>query len=123
MHEMSLAEGIRDIVAQAAAAQGVDRVRAVVLEIGRLAAVEPDALRFCFDVMMRGTPAEGATMVIETTPGQGHCLTCDKAVAIESFYDPCPVCGGYRVQATGGMDMRVKAIDVHDGDDGGRADV
>ena len=119
MHEMSLAEGIRDIVSGEAAAQGVSRVRAVVLEIGQLAAVEPEALRFCFDVMMRGTPAEGAQMVIETTPGRGHCLICDKSVLIETFYDPCPECGNYRVRATGGMEMRVKALDLCDADDGG----
>lgn len=119
MHEMSLAEGIRDIVVQAAAAQGVTRVHGVVLEIGQLAAVEPDALRFCFGVMMRGTPAEGARMVIETTPGRGHCLTCDKLVSIETFYDSCPVCGNYQVRATGGMEMRVKALDLSDDDGGG----
>lgn len=123
MHEMSLAEGIRDIVEQEAAAQGVTRVRAVVLEIGQLAAVEVDALRFCFDVMMRGTPAEGSELVIESVPGAGQCLTCGKAVTIGSYYDPCPRCGNLRVQATGGMQMRVKAIDVCDGDMGGGVDV
>ena len=40
MHEMSLAEGVRTIIEDAAAANAFRSVRAVVLEIGELAAVE-----------------------------------------------------------------------------------
>ena len=58
MHEMSLAEGIRSIVDEAVSAQRLGRVRAVVLEIGELAAVEVEALAFCFDEVMRGSAAE-----------------------------------------------------------------
>ncbi len=46
VHEMALAESVLQLVDQTAAREGARRVRRVVLEIGRLAAVEPDALRF-----------------------------------------------------------------------------
>ncbi|EGQ63626.1 hydrogenase nickel insertion protein HypA, partial [Acidithiobacillus sp. GGI-221] len=36
------------------------RVHAVWLEIGALSSVEPEALRFNFDVITRGTLAEGS---------------------------------------------------------------
>ena len=49
MHEMSLAMGILQIVEEAAREQRFGRVRSVWLEIGDLAAVEADAMRFCFD--------------------------------------------------------------------------
>ena len=60
MHEMSLAEGVLQIVEDAARSQGFSQVTAVRLEIGRLSSVEPEALRFCFDVVVRGSLAEGA---------------------------------------------------------------
>ena len=62
MHEMSLAEGVRTIIEDAAATNGFRSVRAVVLEIGELAAVEADALRFCLDVVLADTVAAGAAI-------------------------------------------------------------
>ncbi|MCZ4305651.1 hydrogenase maturation nickel metallochaperone HypA [Zoogloeaceae bacterium G21618-S1] len=112
MHEMSLAEGIRGIVEDAAIAQGFTKVNAVVLEVGALSSVEIEALRFCFEVVMKGTVAEGARMDVDTIAGTGWCMPCAKSVAISQLYDPCPHCGSYQVQATGGTEMRVKALDV-----------
>ena len=44
MHEMSLAESVREIVDETARASGAKRVIAVRLEIGKLAQVEIDAV-------------------------------------------------------------------------------
>ena len=82
MHEMSLAEGIRSIVDEAVSAQRLGRVRAVVLEIGELAAVEVEALAFCFDEVMRGSAAEGARMEVFSVAGSGWCPECACSVAL-----------------------------------------
>lgn len=112
MHEMSLAEEIRSIVDEAVSAQRLGRVRAVVLEIGELAAVEVEALAFCFDEVMRGSAAEGARMEVFSVAGSGWCPECACSVALHRLYDPCPRCGGYRVTATGGTEMRVRELEV-----------
>jgi len=110
MHEMSIAESILQIVENAAGVQGFRRVREVRLEIGALAGVELDALRFCLDVVFRNSVAEGANLEIEKAPGQGFCLDCAESVPIQALYEACPRCGGYQVQATGGTEMRVKDL-------------
>lgn len=112
MHEMSLAEGVRSIVEDAARAQGFSKVRTVVLEIGELSSVEVDALRFCLDAVLRDTIAEGASIEVEAVPGTGWCMQCEASVPVHRLYDPCPQCGGYQVQPTGGSEMRVKEIEV-----------
>lgn len=112
MHEMSLAEGVRTIVEESAATNGFARVRTIVLELGELAAVELDALRFCLDVVLQDTVAEGANIEVEAVAGAGWCLACAKTVPMHEIYDACPVCGGYQVQLTAGKEMRVKALDV-----------
>lgn len=112
MHEMSLAEGVRGIVEDAARAQGFGKVRAVVLEIGELSSVEVDALRFCLEAVLRDTVAEGARIEVEAVPGVGWCLPCAASVAVHRLYDPCPQCGGYQVQPTAGTEMRVKELEV-----------
>lgn len=112
MHEMSLAEGIVQLVEDAARADGCSKVKTVWLEIGQLAAVEKEALRFCFDAVAGDTLAEGARLEIIETPGQGWCMKCENKVPVSALYDPCPVCGGYQVQVTGGNEMRVKELEV-----------
>jgi len=112
MHEMSLAEGIRGIVEEAARAHSGRRVDAVVLEIGELAAVEVEALSFCLEVVLRGTVAEGARIEIEAIPGAGWCMQCAATVPLAALYDACPHCGSYQVQATAGTEMRVKALEL-----------
>ena len=112
MHEMSLAENVLQIIEESAHAQDFRRVRCVVLEIGELAAVEPDAMRFCFDAVTRGTIADGATLQIMETPGAGRCLACDTDVAMHERYGLCPYCGSPRLQVTAGDQMRVKNLAV-----------
>ena len=112
MHEMSLAEGIVQLVEDAVRAEGCARVRAVWLEIGQLAAVEKESLCFCFDAVTRDTVAEGARLEIIETPGQGWCMKCEGNVAVTALYEACPVCGSYQIQVTGGDEMRVKELEV-----------
>jgi len=112
MHEMSLAEGVLQVIEDYARKEGYRRVKTVTLEIGRLSGAEPEAMRFCFDAVVRGTLADGAALEIVETEGSGWCLACGKTVPVAARYDPCPDCGGYQVQATGGMEMRVKELEV-----------
>ena len=76
MHEMSLAEGMLQLVEDGARANAATGVKAVWLEIGALAQVEVEALRFCFDAVTRGTLAEGARLEIVTPPGLAWCMPC-----------------------------------------------
>ncbi|MFZ5559000.1 MAG: hydrogenase maturation nickel metallochaperone HypA [Pseudomonadota bacterium] len=112
MHEMSLAEGVVRICEDAARSQGFSRVKALWLEVGPMAGVELDALKFCMDVVTRGTLAQDARLEIVETEGRGWCLQCSRPVAIAARYEACPECGGYQVQVTGGDEMRVKELEV-----------
>jgi hydrogenase nickel incorporation protein HypA/HybF len=112
MHEMSLAEGILQLVEETARREAATRVKLVVLEIGRLSMVEPDALRFCFDAVARGTLAEGAALDIEEVPGAGWCMQCAATVPMGERYATCPTCGSHQLQATAGSEMRVREIEI-----------
>lgn len=110
MHELSLAEGILQIVEDAAAQQGFKRVTEVRLEIGALSGVEVEALSFCLDMVLKDSIAAGARVELEKVPGTGFCLECGETVPVNALYDACPKCGSYQVQATGGTEMRVKDL-------------
>ncbi|HEY1461360.1 MAG TPA: hydrogenase maturation nickel metallochaperone HypA [Casimicrobiaceae bacterium] len=112
MHEMALATSVLQIVESTARQHGSGRVSAVCLEIGRLSHVEPEALRFSFDVVTRDSIADGARLEILTTDGTAWCMRCSDSVGLQRLGDPCPCCGSYQLQVTGGDEMRVKDIEI-----------
>ena len=93
MHEMSIAEGIIEIVERTAGRSGVTRVKEVRIEVGELAGVDIPSLEFAWVSVTRGGPAEGSRLVIERPRGEAWCLDCAKTVPLAKYGDPCPVCG------------------------------
>jgi hydrogenase nickel incorporation protein HypA/HybF len=114
MHEMSLAGGILKLVEDAAAREHFSRVTRLRLEAGRFAGVEVRSLRFALESMVPGTCLAGALIEIDEPPGPAWCLGCNAAVEITARTDPCPQCGGWRVQPTGGGELRVVDLMVED---------
>jgi len=109
---MALAESVIDLVEDAARANKVTRVKTVVIEIGALSHVSPEALRFCFDAVSRDSVAAGARLDIIAVAGAGWCLDCGKSVALAERFGACPECGQHHVQMTAGDEMRVKEVEV-----------
>jgi hydrogenase nickel incorporation protein HypA/HybF len=108
MHELGITQ---EIVALASAhAQGA-RVRRIVLEIGKLSAVLPDAVRFCFDVCSRDTTVEGAELDILELPGRARCRACGGEVVVEQPWGQCG-CGGMDLEWLSGTELRLKEIEV-----------
>lgn len=112
MHEMSLVEGVRQLIEDAALREGFTRVRSVQVEIGQLAGVERAAFEFCFDLALQDSLAAGARLDIIATPGRGRCRQCGQEGALAAVIDPCEHCGAYAVEVTGGTAMRVIDLEV-----------
>ncbi|WP_299179424.1 hydrogenase maturation nickel metallochaperone HypA [uncultured Neptuniibacter sp.] len=112
MHEMSIAEGIVQVLEEQSATQNYTRVKTVWLEIGPLAMIEAEALIFCFDAVTRDTLAEGAVLKIIDIEGEAFCMQCLKNVAITQRYDCCSLCGSHQLQVTQGDEMRIKELEV-----------
>lgn len=112
MHEMSICESLISIIEQQAVAQSFSKVNRVRLEIGALAGVETEALKFSFDVVTRGGIAENAALEIIELPTGGWCMPCAKDVAVKARFDACPDCGSYQIQITGGEELRIKDMEV-----------
>jgi len=112
MHEMSLAESVRELIEDAAAREGFSRVKSVRVEIGELSNVEREAFAFCFDLAMQGGITDGARLEIVATPGRGRCPQCGRETPLANVYDPCMHCGGFPVEVTSGTAMRVIDLEV-----------
>ena len=112
MHELSLAGGILRVLEQTRERDPFERVTQLRLEVGALASVEIESLRFALDSIAENTVLAGASIEIIQPPGSAWCLPCGQSVTITSRLDPCPVCGGYQLQPTGGTELRVVDMQV-----------
>jgi hydrogenase nickel incorporation protein HypA/HybF len=108
MHEMAITESV---VAAVSDRIGPERVRRVVLEIGQLAGVVPDALRFCFEICAKDTTLEGAHLEIREIPGRAHCDACGADVLLDF---PPAVCGwGWpELAIVSGRELRIKEVEL-----------
>jgi hydrogenase nickel incorporation protein HypA/HybF len=109
MHELGITQ---EIVAIAAERAGSAKVRRVVVEIGRLTAVLPDAVRFCFEICAEGTPVAGAALEIIETAGRGRCRACHTEQALNRPFGLCP-CGHTDFEWLAGEELRVRSVEVH----------
>lgn len=113
MHEMSICEGIIQVIEEQATAQNFSTVQRVRLEIGPLAGIELEALQFSYDVVCRGTLAENSKLEVIMLPVKGWCMPCAESVTVKQRYDACPECGSYQVEITGGDELRIKDMEVN----------
>ncbi|MEP4767358.1 MAG: hydrogenase maturation nickel metallochaperone HypA [Roseibium sp.] len=112
MHEMSLCESILDILKDEAAKGQFTSVKRIAVDVGALSCVEPEALQFGFDVIMKGSLAEGAKLEISRPPAEALCLTCFKTVPVKQRFDTCPECGSEALQVTGGEELKIRELEV-----------
>ncbi len=117
MHEMTICESIIGQLEDERILRGFDTVKRVRLEIGMLSCLDPDALRYAFEISTRDTFLEGAVLEIDRPPGQAKCLDCGAETQVSNRLDTCPVCGGAHLDASGGSQMRLIEMEIQ-----GRAD-
>ena len=114
MHELSLACEVVDMVETAAVRDGFRRVGQLRLEVGALAGIEVDALRFALASIVSGTCLAQARIDIDTPTGTAWCIHCAHEVPITAYRDTCPGCDGPLTRHAGGDQLRVIDLLVHD---------
>ena len=115
MHELSLAEGLIEQVKRAVREAGAVRVTSLHLRIGALSGVDPDALRFGFDVAARGTLLDGAALELTLVPVVIHCPACVADVELPDIqHFRCPRCGTPSADVRDGRDLTIETVEVLD---------
>ncbi|MEH2135916.1 hydrogenase maturation nickel metallochaperone HypA [Nostoc sp.] len=110
MHELGITQNIVAIVTEHAKGAKVQRV---LLEIGKLSAIMPDAIRFCFDICTQGTILEGATLEILEIPGLGRCRQCGAETYLDKPYGICS-CGSVQLDLITGEELKIKEIEIEE---------
>jgi len=122
MHELSVTEGILRIALEASQRNGSRRIIAIDLVIGALSSIVDDSVQFYFDILSRGTLAEGAALRFRRESSTATCLDCSHQFSIGAPLGvQCPSCGSVHLRVNGGRELYVESIEVED-ENPGRAD-
>lgn len=108
MHELAIAESV---IAAVLERTGQATVHAVRLEVGALAGITSDSLRFCFELVADGTPAAGAALDISEPAGLAHCNHCGADFAVRELILLCR-CGSADVSVLDGQQLRILSVEV-----------
>ncbi len=108
MHEMALTQDLVQVVDERCRGRRVTRV---VLKVGKLAAVLPDAFKFCFELCAAGTSAEGAELEIIEIDGSARCRVCSCQFALDLPYGAC-ACGSSDLEFLSGHELELTRLEV-----------
>jgi hydrogenase nickel incorporation protein HypA/HybF len=117
MHEMGIAMEIVDI-AKASIPEDMQgaRVRRVNLQVGKLSAIVANSLRFCFDLVIKGTPLEGAELAIEEVPVVARCKDCQTQWTVTEPVFTCKICRSGAIDILSGRELDITSIEIEDED-------
>jgi len=112
MHELPITEGLLDLALKHANEAGATRITQLNLVIGQLASVVDDSIQFYWDIISKGTIAEGARLEFRRVPAVLRCWNCTAEFTPDGRDYLCPQCGSARVKVIAGDDFLLESIDV-----------
>lgn len=112
MHEMGIANSILDAVRKETARYPGSQPRKVGVKLGELTAVDPEALRFCFEVLAKETELEGLAIDIEICPRLHLCQNCSAEFPVRDYEFQCPHCGSLNSKCISGDELELAYLEI-----------
>ncbi len=115
MHELPVVEQLLRIVLRHAEEAGARRVLALNLVIGQMSSIVDESVQFYWNILSRGTVAEGATLNFRRVPARFRCLECGHEYGMDAGTLTCPECDSVRVRLIQGDEFQLESIDIEEG--------
>src|SRR5579862_7167273 len=109
MHELAVATAIARIATHHADGRPVE---VVAVRVGRLRAVVPDSLRFCFGIVTREGACAGARLELEEVPLRLRCGACPHEWEPREPIFRCPRCDEPTGEILAGEELEVQWIEL-----------
>lgn len=113
MHEITLCQRALELMEQQARQHNARRITGVWLKIGAFSCVETSALTFCFDLVCRGTLAEGCKLHIEEQQAECWCPECEQYVTLlTQRVRRCPQCQSDKLHIVADDGMQIQRLEI-----------
>jgi hydrogenase nickel incorporation protein HypA/HybF len=107
MHEMSVASSLMRSVLSQMQGRNLTKISQIVISVGPLSGVSPEALHFSFDTLRAGTALELTELVIQESDLMTLCSRCASSFPTSMTIDCCPCCGSGDLFIRGGDDLDI----------------
>jgi hydrogenase nickel incorporation protein HypA/HybF len=112
MHELAVTENILAVAMRHAEQAGACRIVGIDMVLGQLSSLIDDSIQFYWDIISRGTLAEGATLHFIRTAAVLECLACHHTFPPATDTFACPQCHSLTVKVVSGDELRLESIEV-----------
>ena len=112
MHELSIAQGIVELLKRHLPAGEKQVIKSIKLKVGDLTRIAPESLEYCFNAASEGTAAQGARLEIENVPAVYRCKECDSEFKAWNFIAICPTCGNPGAELISGDELDIVEIEL-----------
>jgi hydrogenase nickel incorporation protein HypA/HybF len=113
MHEMGIAAQIIDIaLASIPTEMANHKVERINLKIGKLAAVVPESLRFCFEIAAASTRLADAQLTIQSVDVVAQCRDCGLRWTVTGPVFICRRCESGSLEIISGQELDIVSIDI-----------
>ncbi|MBF0204004.1 MAG: hydrogenase maturation nickel metallochaperone HypA [Desulfamplus sp.] len=113
MHEMGVAQQMINIAIASIPKDIINpKVETLNLKVGKLAAVVEDSLKFCFEIIAKDSPLEGAKLIIEHVPVRIKCNSCQHLWEVDEPIFSCPSCKDGTVEIISGRELEIVSIEL-----------
>ena len=115
MHELSIVDAVLDQVQEEVRQSGAGgRVTRLELVIGRLSGVNPDSIRFAFELLAPGTVVEGAEIRIREPESSSLAVLVESAAKSRTSPLSVPSAQSSDVAIEGGQELLLETIEVEE---------
>lgn len=115
MHELPVTQSLLEIALEYGQKAGARRITDLYLVIGSLASVVDDSVAFYWDILARGTIAEGARLHFQRLPAVLECLDCHTRFELQDGeLHPCPQCASMQANILSGDEFRLESIEIEE---------
>lgn len=114
MHELGIAESILNRVKQESELRGGARAVKVGVRIGELSSVDPDALSFGFEALIKDTAFESLALEIDFRRRTQRCAACSREFETNMLFSACPDCGCADTRCIAGDELDIVFIELED---------
>ena len=114
MHELAIANSIVETVQQEVERQHLPPVEKIVVRLGALSDIVPEALLFNYEIITRDTSFAKTQLEIEVVPLEGKCGDCGQNFPVEDYIFSCPECNSGNIEVIRGEELDIAYIEVED---------
>jgi len=82
------------------------------VRIGEMAAIDQDALRFCFEAMILETDLSSLELAIEVCPRRHRCQACAREFVVRDYDSRCPQCASLETVCISGDELELAYLEV-----------